>query len=83
MFDAELIEYTGTTLDYHTGYDLTVSVYKLGGGEIGEQYTGLWGYQVCDYEGTVLIEGEDLRTGMPHSHARAARVAADFAMVGE
>lgn len=51
---------------------LLLYVSKVGGGRLGERYEGAWYYQVigCGLSG----HGDDLYTGMPHTHAEAAGV---------
>ncbi len=58
------------------GTPLTVRISKIGGGTVGEQYTGTWSYMITGPG--VWIEGEDLNTGMPHSHAYAAALAPTY-----
>lgn len=63
---------------YVSDTGLTVQVEKLGGGTVGREYTGTWRYVVTDASGTELGRGQDLTTGMPHTHVWAARFAAEY-----
>lgn len=55
---------------------LTVCIAKIGGGIVGQAYTGTWSYRITGPG--VWIEGEDLKTGMPHTHAYVAALAPTF-----
>lgn len=57
---------------------LTVKVEKLGGGTVGEAYTGTWRYVVTNADGEVLGQGQDYVTGMPHTHRTAAQGIAEI-----
>lgn len=57
---------------------LIVQVEKLGGGTLGRAYTGAWRYIVSDAAGRELGRGQDIETGMPHTHAEVAVLIADF-----
>lgn len=75
-FDPEMVEFRTTVGHLHgsPASDVTVEVYKLGGGTLGHEYEGDWGYRVSRLlDRQVLAQGEDYRTGTPHSHARVAR----------
>lgn len=56
---------------------LTVLVNKVGGGTLGRAYAGTWIVWVTN--GSVwVVDGEELRTGTPKTHAEAAVIAADM-----
>lgn len=62
------------TPEYATGWCGTrVEVSKMGGGTVGKEYTGRWHYAVYDVLGSVVAEGDDYVTGMPHTHRWVAR----------
>jgi hypothetical protein len=65
-------EYTTTTDN-----GLTVQIEKLGGGTVGNAYAGLWRYIVTTASGTFVARGQDVATGMPHTHAEVAEMVAD------
>jgi hypothetical protein len=77
-FDPKLVEYSSMVelpelADVHF-----VSVYKIGGGTVGNKYVGNWGYAVYpngNYS-TPLKSGTDLYTGFPVDHCRAAELVA-------
>lgn len=77
MFDRELTEFTTLGL-YQYGTDVKVSVYKVGGGTVGEAYAGSWGYCVETLDEFEIANGEDLITGMPHTHASVAQTVLSF-----
>lgn len=56
---------------------LTVAIEKSGGGSIRMSYTGSWRYRVT-WDGEVRFQGQDLTTGMPHSHTEAAFLLVDW-----
>lgn len=61
-------EYTGIV------GDVTVQIEKLGGGTLGETYSGTWRYIVTRSEtGEEIRRAQDCETGMPHTHAWVAR----------
>lgn len=52
-----------------------MSISKVGGGRVGEEYTGAWSYLLTN-NGEVLAQGDDLRTGeMPKTHSEALDIA--------
>lgn len=53
--------------------DVTVQIEKLGGGTVGESYTGTWRYIVTRRSGKEIQRGQDLESGTPWTHAQAAR----------
>lgn len=55
---------------------LIIEIEKLGGGTVGQRYTGRWRYRAY-YGGHLFAQGQDLETGSYLSHRRAARVLAD------
>lgn len=65
-------EYKTTTDD-----GLTVQIEKLGGGTVGNAYTGTWRYIVTNASGVEVARGQDCETGMPHTHAQVAVFVAD------
>lgn len=73
-FDPELTEFT---LHPDHGPASKVEIYKVGGGTRGEAYEGLWGYRLTGND-QVLASGQDLRTGMPHTHQEAALLVIEF-----
>lgn len=62
---------------------ILLGISKVGGGTVGESYSGSWSYVItCD--GTTVISGSDFSCGMPHDHEYTARQVADyFGAVGE
>lgn len=80
-FDSGLIEFTAPIAELDpsadSSSDAVVDVYKVGGGTLGESYSGDWGYRVRR-GGRVEISGEDLRTGMPRDHRQTARLVLGF-----
>ncbi|OEJ24277.1 hypothetical protein AS594_07040 [Streptomyces agglomeratus] len=61
-----------------TIYGWPVSVDKDGGGTLGRSYEGTW--TVTVQNGPVYVcDREELRTGMPKTHAQVARLAYEFA----
>jgi hypothetical protein len=61
---------------------ITIRVSKVGGGTLGESYTGTWEYRV-GYLGHRLIAGTDLITGTRKTHEQVARIIAGFLSSGE
>lgn len=57
---------------------IVVQVEKLGGGTVGKAYTGTWRYIVLNPDGSEAARGQDMETGMPHTHKQAARVIAEY-----
>lgn len=55
---------------------LLIGVDKIGGGTLGEHYTGLW--DVFVYSDTVQIEHTQIHTGMPKRHDEVAGLTAQF-----
>lgn len=81
-FDTELVETAyivqldgpqGQPADFYG-----ISIYKLGGGTVGQAYEGLWGYEIVDGKNQVITAGEDLHTGMPKTHQEVAELALTF-----
>lgn len=70
--------------EFKTDVDgLTVMIEKLGGGTVGNAYTGTWRYIVLSESGTEVARGQDMETGMPHTHAEVAEIVAEnFAPTG-
>jgi hypothetical protein len=67
------IEYSYVALDGRT-----IQLEKLGGGTIGQAYTGTWRYILLDAEGVEVTRGQDYETHIPHTHEEAAKDLADF-----
>lgn len=70
---------------YADGTDpvILIGISKVGGGTVGESYSGSWSY-VITMDGTVVLSGSDFSCGMPHTHQYTARAIADyFGAVGE
>jgi hypothetical protein len=57
--------------------DLTIRIEKLGGGTVGNAYTGTWRYVVTTRDGIEVARGQNLETGMPHTHAEVADMVAE------
>lgn len=55
---------------------LIIEIEKLGGGTVGELYTGTWRYRAY-YGGHLFAQGQDLETGTAYCHDGAAQVLAD------
>ena len=53
-----------------------IAVEKIGGGTVGKRYVGGWRYQVV-HNGLVILQADDLTTGIPHTHEDAALEVAD------
>lgn len=63
--------------------DVTFAVQAVGGGEPGEAYSdNSWFYEVC-VNGTVVLEGDDLRSGPQRTAEQMAATLADFIAYGE
>lgn len=59
--------------------DVTIQIEKLGGGTLGEAYSGTWRYIVTDNStGEEVARGQDMMTPMPATHARAAELIYSF-----
>lgn len=71
-FDPELTEF-----HLHTDQGDVVDLYKVGGGTLSHAYDGLWGYRHVR-DGVEIAAGEDLHTGMPHTHQEAALLVIEF-----
>lgn len=56
---------------------IQIEIEKSGGGTPGKEYTGTWRYQVR-VDDVVTYYGQDLETGMPHTHLGAAIALVDF-----
>jgi hypothetical protein len=59
------------------GTHVMVEISKTGGGTVGKRYQGTWSYRITS-NGKVVAEGDDLRTGRPHTHEEVARLAWGF-----
>lgn len=55
-----------------------VTVDKDGGGTLGRSYDGTWTVTVQNGP-EYVVDGEELRTGTPKTHAQVARMAYEFA----
>jgi hypothetical protein len=55
-----------------------VAVDKYGGGTLGKAYDGTWTVSVMNGPEYVL-DGQELRTGTPKTHAEVAQLAYEFA----
>lgn len=64
--------------EYETSTDsgLFIQVEKLGGGTVGERYTGTWRYVVSNADGEEIASGQDFITALSHSHRWVARAIA-------
>lgn len=60
-----------------TGDGLTIHIEKLGGGTVDKAYTGTWRYVVKNANGIEVGRGQDVETGMPHTHAYVASLVAE------
>lgn len=63
------------------GNEYHVSVDKVGGGTIGQFYTGDWKVTVIDSNPDTLFpvyDNEIVSTGMPHTHSEVVDIALDF-----
>jgi hypothetical protein len=58
-------------------YGMTVYVSKVGGGTVGEKYVGAWAYLVM-IDGREVAHGDDMPTGLPHTHEHVTQMVADF-----
>ncbi len=56
--------------------DLMIEIEKLGGGTVGQAYTGQWRY-VVKVAGREAARAQDVNTGMPHTHADVAALVAN------
>lgn len=75
----EEYEYTtGVCTDGTWDADVTVELSKVGGGTVGKAYEGVWVYRVSDADDSTLMEGADLHTGTPKTHAEVALIVYDF-----
>jgi hypothetical protein len=82
-FEPELDE----ELDHTSGdgRKVRVMVSKVGGGTLGRAYTGRWEYAVVlptrndETAGVMVLVGSDLETGMPKTHAEAAKTLLEIA----
>jgi hypothetical protein len=70
--DGDMPEYCTTILGW------LVAVDKNGGGTLGRAYDGTWTVSVMNGPRYVL-DGQELRTGTPKTHAEVARLAYEFA----
>lgn len=61
-----------------TIYGWNVTVSKDGGGTLGRAYEGTWTVSVQNGP-EYILDGDELRTGTPKTHAQVARLAYDFA----
>lgn len=68
---------TLTRADRGDAHTIRLMVAKVGGGELGESYSGYWYYRL-DVDGETAQHGDDLETPMPKTHAEAARIIAGF-----
>lgn len=77
-YDIELTEFRTMILG-EDGNDYFVSVFKNGGGTVGEDYAGeLWSVLVADITGATVLETTNLYCGMPQTHEGVATIAVDF-----
>lgn len=61
------------------GSRLVIRVSKIGGGTLGQAYTGRWAYEVTRVgRSGVLAEGTDLSTPTPKTHKEVVPVLEDF-----
>ena len=63
---------------YNADREVTIYIEKVGGGTMGQKYSGMWRYVATDNEGYILHEGDDFGTGMPATHHEAARQLSDL-----
>jgi hypothetical protein len=56
---------------------ITLSLSKLGGGTVGQSYTGTWCYDVT-IDGELVTSGNDLESGTAHTHEEMAWLLAEF-----
>ena len=61
--------------------DETVRISKVGGGTVGNAYSGWWHYSHTGPDG-VTVSGSDLYTGSPTTHAGATAILAEFLDAG-
>jgi len=71
----EDVEYTTLTMN-----GKLIKLSKVGGGTVGQAYTGNWEYEIWSaYPHTLLLmSGTDLHTGTAHTHAETALILSDF-----
>lgn len=62
---------------YQDNAPLTIQIAKVGGGQVGHSYTGLWQAAVT-HGGSELYRGRDLGTPLPRTHRQAAAMLAEF-----
>jgi hypothetical protein len=66
------------TMDGQGEQAVKIGLSKLGGGTIGNTYSGSWEYAV-EVNGVIVIEGNDLRSGaLGATHAEMANTLANF-----
>lgn len=65
---------------YIPGTTVYAQINKIGGGAPPREYDGAWEYVLRGMgpDGPVLMSGTDLNSGLPITHARAARLAFAF-----
>ncbi|MGY0232767.1 hypothetical protein [Longispora urticae] len=66
--------------------EVWIEVEKVGGGYVGDEYPGLWGYRIWDNpagEGEPLTQGRDLEAGSPINHMAAGKTALNMFEEGE
>lgn len=64
---------------YRDGNEVTIliGISKIGGGTVGESYSGTWRVAAaCD--GATVLSGSDIGCGTPKTHGEVARIYADF-----
>ena len=84
--DGDPMEYAVRVPEMYADGDepvILIGISKVGGGTLGESYSGSWSYVItCD--GITVISGSDFFCGMPHDHEYTSRQVADyFGAVGE
>jgi hypothetical protein len=62
---------------YQDAAPLTIQIAKVGGGQVGRPYTGLWQAVVTHAE-RELYRGQDLGTALARTHRQAAVALAEF-----
>ena len=62
---------------YQDTAPLTIQIAKVGGGQVGHPYTGLWQAAVTHGD-SELYRGRDLGTPLPRTHQQAAATLAEF-----
>lgn len=55
----------------------TIHISKVGSGTPGRAYTGAWHYK-AEQDSRTIIEGSDLETNTPTTHAEAAEILRDM-----